>query len=148
MEASGLARGASPVSDRTGDGARRLALDSGMEPEQLPGGLPGGPGISESRFRARRFHRLGRGEHMDGHLGSRAVPRRESARLKMDKHKKRPEKHISTPKAFRSPLAYENPAFIHGPDGRSLRILAEYWEPVARFRKERGQDSVVFCGWA
>src|SRR5438094_9999950 len=55
---------------------------------------------------------------------------------------------LRTPKAFRSPLAYENPAFIHGPDGRSLRILAEYWEPLGRFRKERIQDTVVFFGSA
>src|SRR3954447_16522680 len=53
-----------------------------------------------------------------------------------------------TPKPFRSPLPYENPAFINSPDGRSLRILAEYWEPLARFRKERIQDTVVFFGSA
>src|SRR5258708_26173954 len=53
-----------------------------------------------------------------------------------------------TPKPFRAPLAYENPAFIHGPEGRSLRILAEYWEPLGRFRKERIQDTVVFFGSA
>src|SRR5438270_2729563 len=52
------------------------------------------------------------------------------------------------PKAFRSPLAYQNPAFINSPDGRSLRILAEYWEPLGRFRKERIQDTVVFFGSA
>src|SRR5436309_2935436 len=55
---------------------------------------------------------------------------------------------LRTPKAFRSPLAYENPGFIHGPEGRSLRILAEYWEPLGRFRKERIQDTVVFFGSA
>src|SRR4051812_49491502 len=54
----------------------------------------------------------------------------------------------SVPKAFRSPLAYQNPAFINSPDGRSLRILAEYWEPLGRFRKERIQDTVVFFGSA
>jgi len=53
-----------------------------------------------------------------------------------------------TPKAFRSPLAYENPGFTNGPEGRSLRILAEYWEPLGRFRKERIQDTVVFFGSA
>jgi uncharacterized protein (TIGR00730 family) len=52
------------------------------------------------------------------------------------------------PKPFRSPLAYENPHFIHSPDGRTLRIFAEYWEPLARFRKERIQDTVVFFGSA
>ncbi len=52
------------------------------------------------------------------------------------------------PQPFRNKLAYENPAFLNGPDGRSLRILAEYWEPLARFRKERVQDTVVFFGSA
>src|ERR1041385_2160347 len=54
----------------------------------------------------------------------------------------------SIPKPFRSPLAYENPHFLHSPDGRTLRIFAEYWEPLARFRKERIQDTVVFFGSA
>ncbi|MCU1308283.1 MAG: hypothetical protein JWN45_2978, partial [Acidobacteriaceae bacterium] len=68
-----------------------------------------------------------------------------------DKDKNRPkpkEKPLVIPEPFRSPLAYENPAFIHGPDGRSLRIRAEYWEPLGRFRKERIQDTVVFFGSA
>jgi len=58
------------------------------------------------------------------------------------------KKAMEVPKAFRAPLAYENPAFTSGPDGRSLRILAEYWEPLARIRKERIQDTVVFFGSA
>jgi uncharacterized protein (TIGR00730 family) len=57
-------------------------------------------------------------------------------------------KEQKVPKAFRSPLAYENTPFINSPDGRTLRILAEYWEPLARFRKERVQDTVVFFGSA
>ena len=47
-----------------------------------------------------------------------------------------------------APLAYENPAFLNSPDGRALRILAEYQEPLARFRRERIQDTVVFFGSA
>src|ERR1700759_5639302 len=47
-----------------------------------------------------------------------------------------------------APLAYENAAFLGSPDGRSLRILAEYSEPMARFRRERVQDTVVFFGSA
>src|SRR5947209_2210070 len=66
----------------------------------------------------------------------------------MSKDKKRKERHLIVPEPFRSPLAYENPAFTNGPDGRSLRILAEYWEPLSRFRKERVQDTVVFFGSA
>ncbi len=48
----------------------------------------------------------------------------------------------------RAPLAYENPAFLNSPDGRLIRILAEYTEPLARFRRERIQDTVVFFGSA
>jgi uncharacterized protein (TIGR00730 family) len=51
-------------------------------------------------------------------------------------------------KSNRSPLAYENKKFLNGPDGRSLRILAEYQEPLARFRHEGVQDTVVFFGSA
>src|SRR5215469_547156 len=47
-----------------------------------------------------------------------------------------------------APLAYENGVFLDSPDGRSLRILAEYYEPMARFRRERVQDTVVFFGSA
>jgi uncharacterized protein (TIGR00730 family) len=47
-----------------------------------------------------------------------------------------------------SPLAYENPEFLNSPDGRMLRIMAEYQEPMARFRRERIQDTVVFFGSA
>jgi uncharacterized protein (TIGR00730 family) len=47
-----------------------------------------------------------------------------------------------------APLAYENPAFLNGPDGRIMRILSEYSEPLARFRRERIRDTVVFFGSA
>src|SRR5881227_3050279 len=52
------------------------------------------------------------------------------------------------PKPFRAPLAYENKRFLNSPDGRVLRILAEYAEPLARFRREQIQDTVVFFGSA
>jgi uncharacterized protein (TIGR00730 family) len=52
------------------------------------------------------------------------------------------------PQSNRSPLAYENKKFLDGPDGRILRILAEYQEPLARFRRERIQDTIVFFGSA
>lgn len=45
-------------------------------------------------------------------------------------------------------LAYEDPAFINSPDARILRIMAEYQEPLTRFRRERIQDTVVFFGSA
>src|ERR1017187_5405272 len=47
-----------------------------------------------------------------------------------------------------APLAYENPEFLNSPEGRMLRIMAEYQEPMARFRRERIQDTVVFFGSA
>ncbi len=48
----------------------------------------------------------------------------------------------------RAPLAYENKNFLTSPDGRILRLLSEYQEPLARFRRERIQDTVVFFGSA
>src|ERR1043165_3078444 len=47
-----------------------------------------------------------------------------------------------------APLAYENENFLNSPDGRFLRILAEYSEPLTRFRREQIQDTVVFFGSA
>ena len=47
-----------------------------------------------------------------------------------------------------APLAYRDAEFLDSPDGRLLRILAEYSEPMARFRRERIQDTVVFFGSA
>ncbi len=47
-----------------------------------------------------------------------------------------------------APLAYANESFLNSPDGRILRILAEYQEPLARFRREQIQDTVVFFGSA
>ena len=52
------------------------------------------------------------------------------------------------PPLERAPLAYENPAFLNSADGRVIRILSEYTEPLARFRRERIQDTVVFFGSA
>ncbi len=46
------------------------------------------------------------------------------------------------------PLAYEDPEFLGSPDGRVLRILSEYLRPLARFRRERVRDTVVFFGSA
>lgn len=47
-----------------------------------------------------------------------------------------------------APLAYRNDDFLNSPDGRLLRIIAEYTEPMARFRRERIEDTVVFFGSA
>jgi uncharacterized protein (TIGR00730 family) len=48
----------------------------------------------------------------------------------------------------RAPLAYENSSFLDSSDGRLIRIVSEYCEPLARFRHEQIQDTVVFFGSA
>ena len=53
-----------------------------------------------------------------------------------------------TDKLKPAPLAYKNEPFLNSPDGRILRILAEYQEPLSRFRREQIQDTVVFFGSA
>ncbi len=63
-----------------------------------------------------------------------------------DTETKRKENIPETPEE--APLAYENAEFLNSPDGRMLRIMAEYQEPMARFRRERIQDTVVFFGSA
>src|SRR5208283_5619368 len=47
-----------------------------------------------------------------------------------------------------APLAYRNEPFLNSPDGRILRLLSEYSEPLSRFRREQIQDTVVFFGSA
>ena len=44
--------------------------------------------------------------------------------------------------------AYQNLEFLNGRDGRTLRILSEYLEPLARFNKFRVEDTIVFFGSA
>ncbi|MCZ6721809.1 MAG: LOG family protein [Proteobacteria bacterium] len=44
--------------------------------------------------------------------------------------------------------AYKNEAFIESREARVLRILAEYMEPEARFRKFQVRDTIVFFGSA
>ena len=45
-------------------------------------------------------------------------------------------------------LAYKNVDFLESEDGRALRILAEYLEPLRRLKAQRIQDTVVFFGSA
>ena len=44
--------------------------------------------------------------------------------------------------------AYKDVKFLTSPPGRAIRILAEYLEPDARFRKHKIQDTIVFFGSA
>jgi len=46
------------------------------------------------------------------------------------------------------PLAYLNPEFLESEEARPLRILAEYLEPLSRFKAQNIQDTVVFFGSA
>ncbi|SRR5579872_2676255 len=59
-----------------------------------------------------------------------------------------PDDKTNDRQAFRAPLAYENEPFLNSPDGRIFRIMSEYAEPLARFRHEQIQDTVVFFGSA
>ena len=59
-----------------------------------------------------------------------------------------PDNNTTSHPNQRVPLAYENKKFLDGPEGRILRILAEYQEPLSKFRRERIQDTVVFFGSA
>jgi uncharacterized protein (TIGR00730 family) len=47
-----------------------------------------------------------------------------------------------------APLAYEDETFLSGEDGRPLRILSEYLEPLHRFRQTGVHDTIVFFGSA
>ncbi len=49
---------------------------------------------------------------------------------------------------MQQPLAYLNPDFLESEEARPLRILAEYLEPLRRFRAQNIQDTVVFFGSA
>jgi uncharacterized protein (TIGR00730 family) len=46
------------------------------------------------------------------------------------------------------PLAYLDRSFLESDEARPLRILAEYLEPLRRFRQQQIQDTVVFFGSA
>src|SRR3954471_6920395 len=46
------------------------------------------------------------------------------------------------------PLAYHDEEFLESDEGRPIRILAEYLEPLRRFRSQNIQDTVVFFGSA
>src|SRR5476649_1078691 len=46
------------------------------------------------------------------------------------------------------PLAYLDPDFLDSDEGRPIRIIAEYLEPLRRFKDQKIQDTVVFFGSA
>jgi uncharacterized protein (TIGR00730 family) len=53
-----------------------------------------------------------------------------------------------TERTRRPPRAYRNQAFLNSKEARPLRILAEYFEPKARFERMRVDDTIVFMGSA
>src|SRR5688572_31266606 len=46
------------------------------------------------------------------------------------------------------PLAYRDHEFLESEEARPIRILAEYLEPLRRFKSQNIQDTVVFFGSA
>ncbi len=54
----------------------------------------------------------------------------------------------TVPHSERRPVAYLNDRFLNSPDARALRILSEFLEPLAHFRREKVRDTVVFFGSA
>lgn len=55
---------------------------------------------------------------------------------------------MSTPLSSHLPLAYKNERFLDSDEARPLRILAEYLEPLAAFRREEIDETIVFFGSA
>ena len=51
-------------------------------------------------------------------------------------------------KLFHPPKAYRNREFLGSKEARTLRLLAEYIEPEARFEHYRVEDTIVFFGSA
>ena len=56
--------------------------------------------------------------------------------------------HPLPPLKTRRPVAYKDEKFLDSSDARALRILSEYLEPLAHFRREKIRDTVVFFGSA
>src|SRR5690242_2902268 len=54
----------------------------------------------------------------------------------------------SSSDGLRRPVAYLNEKFLNSPDARAIRMLAEFLEPLAHFRRQKVRDTVVFFGSA
>src|SRR5579862_7322109 len=46
------------------------------------------------------------------------------------------------------PMAYQDGEFLESDEGRPIRIISEYLEPLRRFKEQKIQDTVVFFGSA
>jgi uncharacterized protein (TIGR00730 family) len=49
---------------------------------------------------------------------------------------------------YSPPKAYENPEFLVSPEARTIRILSEYLEPLARFERLKVNSTILFLGSA
>jgi uncharacterized protein (TIGR00730 family) len=58
------------------------------------------------------------------------------------------DKPIPEKQSHRQPKAYQSTRFLESKDARALRILAEYLEPLSRFKRYGVQDTIVFMGSA
>ena len=58
-----------------------------------------------------------------------------------------PKPH-QAPDVNRPPLAYRDLEFLDSDEGRPLRILSEYLQPLRAFRQQRVHDTIVFFGSA
>ena len=56
--------------------------------------------------------------------------------------------NATPPHSNRRPVAYLNEQFLNSPDARAIRIISEFLEPLAHFRREKVRDTVVFFGSA
>ncbi len=59
-----------------------------------------------------------------------------------------PDRPVRGASRARPTVAYEQHDFLRSDDARPLRILAEYLEPLQRFRRARVHDTIVFFGSA
>jgi uncharacterized protein (TIGR00730 family) len=58
------------------------------------------------------------------------------------------ESHLQISTKEFLPKAYDNDAFLHSAQARTLRILAEYLEPQTRLRLQKIRSTIVFFGSA
>jgi uncharacterized protein (TIGR00730 family) len=56
--------------------------------------------------------------------------------------------NVPPPAADGPPLAYRDHEFLDSDEGRPLRILSEYLQPLRAFRQQRVHDTIVFFGSA
>jgi uncharacterized protein (TIGR00730 family) len=58
------------------------------------------------------------------------------------------KRNQAPPAGAEPPLAYHDEAFLDSEEGRPIRILSEYLQPLEVFRRRRVHDTIVFFGSA